>query len=66
MTKEGIDHFFDGITSGYPTCCVLFFCGEWLYLLENIPELQEDVPIMDNKERVMCIRCIMESLGDFD
>lgn len=66
MTKDGIDHFFDGIVSGYPLCCVLFFCGGWEGLLEKIPEFQDDMPIMEYNERVMCPRCIMESLGDFD
>ena len=66
MTKEGIDHFTDGIASGYPLCCVLFFCGGWESLLKKIPEFEEPMPIMENNERVMCPRCIMESLGDFD
>jgi len=64
--KEGIDHFIEGVESRYPLCCVLFFCGSWESLLKNIPEFKEDMPIMENNERVMCPRCIMESLGDFD
>lgn len=60
-------HFWHGIVSGYPQCCIDFFIYSWdRGLLAK--RIRNDIPIYKDKlergNRIMCPDCIVRGLRD--
>ena len=68
--NEDAYHFWYGVISGFPLCCIIHFCDSWHGGIENKFDLDEmkvyeETNIQHNK-RIMCPLCVINEIRNLN